>query len=61
MPRCAEYVFVGQRTERFRLGGDQPVVDSNGQSRISYEDLAVVIVDEVGLPRHVQRRFTLGY
>ncbi|MFL6075557.1 MAG: NAD(P)-dependent oxidoreductase [Mycobacteriales bacterium] len=57
----AEYVFPGERTGRFRLGGDQPVVDANGQSSISYEDLAVAILDEAELPSHIQRRFTLGY
>jgi hypothetical protein len=36
-------------------------VDGNGESRISYEDLAVAVIDEAELPRHVQRRFTLGY
>jgi uncharacterized protein len=57
----AEYVFPGERTGRFRLGGDQPVVDGNGESRISYEDLAVAVIDEAELPSHIQRRFTLGY
>ncbi|SRR6266851_1614402 len=57
----AEHIYPGERTARFRLGGDQPVVDANGQSRISYEDAAVAIIDEAELPRHVQRRFTIGY
>ncbi len=57
----AEYVFPGERTGRFRLGGDQLVLDANDRSSISYEDLAVAIIDEAELPRHVQRRFTLGY
>jgi putative NADH-flavin reductase len=57
----AEHIYPGERTARFRLGGDRPVVDVNGQSRISYEDAAVAIIDEAELPRHVQRRFTIGY
>lgn len=57
----AEQIFPGERTGRFRLGGDQPVLDSAGQSRISFEDTAVAILDEIELPRHVQRRFTIGY
>ncbi len=56
----AEQICPGERTGRFRLGGDQPVVDLNGQSRISYEDFAVALIDEAELPRHVQRRFTIG-
>lgn len=57
----AEQIYPGKRTGRFRLGGDQPVVDADGQSRISYEDYAVALIDEAELPRHVQRRFTVGY
>jgi putative NADH-flavin reductase len=57
----AEEIHPGQRTGRFRLGGDQPVLDASGRSRISFEDAAVAIVDEAELPQHVQRRFTIGY
>jgi putative NADH-flavin reductase len=51
----------GERTGRFRLGGNQVVVGADGRSRISYEDYAVALLDEIELPRHVQRRFTIGY
>ncbi|GGQ63530.1 hypothetical protein GCM10010195_18950 [Kitasatospora griseola] len=57
----AEQIGPGERTGRFRLGGDQPVLDADGLSRISAEDAAVALVDEAELPRHVQRRFTIGY
>lgn len=57
----AEQIYPGERTGRFRLGGDQPVLDADGQSRISFEDAAVALVDEAELPKHVQRRFTIGY
>ncbi|GEN07340.1 hypothetical protein MFU01_23770 [Myxococcus fulvus] len=57
----AEHIYPGERTGRFRLGGDQPVVDAQGRSHISFEDCAVALIDEAELPRHVQRRFTLGY
>jgi uncharacterized protein len=57
----AEQIYAGERTGRFRLGGDQPIVDENGKSRISFEDAAVALIDEVELPRYVQRRFTIGY
>ena len=46
---------------RFRIGGDQPVMDANGRSHISIEDAAVALIDEAELPRFVQRRFTIGY
>lgn len=51
----------GERTGRYRVGGDQPVTDAGGRSRISAEDAAVAVIDEAELPRFVQRRFTVGY
>jgi putative NADH-flavin reductase len=57
----AEQIYSGERTGRFRLGGDQPVTDAKGESRISFEDFAVALIDEAELPHHVQRRFTVGY
>jgi len=35
----------GQRTERYRLGGDQLLVDEDGNSEISTEDYAIAIAD----------------
>lgn len=57
----AEDIAPGERTGRFRVGSDQPVLDADGRSRISAEDAAVALVDEAELPRFVQRRFTVGY
>lgn len=57
----AEEIAPGQRTGRFRIGGDQAVLDADGHSRISSEDAAVALIDEAELPRFVQRRFTIGY
>ncbi|MBT2443228.1 NAD(P)H-binding protein [Streptomyces sp. ISL-36] len=57
----AEDIAPGERTGRFRVGGDQPVLDADGLSRISAEDAAVALLDEAELPRFVQRRFTVGY
>lgn len=54
-------IVPGERTGRFRIGGDQPVMDADGRSRISAEDAAVAVIDEAELPRFVQRRFTIGY
>ena len=51
----------GERTGKFRLGGDQLLTDENGQSRISMEDYAIALVDELEKPRHSRRRFTVGY
>jgi putative NADH-flavin reductase len=54
-------VQVGKRTGRFRIGGDQLLVQEDGTSDISADDLAVAVLDEVEQPRFVQRRFTVGY
>ncbi|GAA2161265.1 MULTISPECIES: NAD(P)-dependent oxidoreductase [Glycomyces] len=51
----------GERTGRFRIGGDQLLVRADGTSDISLEDLAMAVVDEAETARHVKRRFTVGY
>jgi uncharacterized protein len=51
----------GERTGRFRLGCDQLLRDAKGESRISVEDLAVALIDELETPRHNRMRFTAGY
>jgi uncharacterized protein len=59
---CPAIITVpGERTGRFRLGGNQPVMDAEGQSRISYEDFAAALLDEVEIPAHLRQRFTVGY
>jgi putative NADH-flavin reductase len=51
----------GERTGRFRLGGDQLLVDAQGKSAISAEDYAVALVNELEKPAHSRQRFTVGY
>lgn len=57
----AALIEPGNRTGRFRLGGTQLVTDARGESRISAEDFAVALVDELENPRHIRQQFTLGY
>lgn len=54
-------LFPGQRTGAFRLGTDQLLKDAAGQSRISVQDYAMAMIDEVEKPNHIRRRFTVGY
>lgn len=54
-------VFPGERTGKFRLGTDQLLKNAQGDSRISVEDYAMAMIDEVEKPQHVRRRFTVGY
>lgn len=51
----------GERTGKFRLGGDQLLTGANGVSRISMEDFAIALADELAAPKHSRRRFTVGY
>jgi putative NADH-flavin reductase len=37
------------------------LTDTNGQSRISIQDYAMAMIDEVERPAHVRQRFTVGY
>ena len=54
-------LFVpGERTGKFRLGGDQLLVSEKGSS-ISFEDYAVAMADEIEKPAHSRQRFTVGY
>lgn len=54
-------IVPGERTERFRSGKDILLVNEQGESRISVEDLAMAIVDELENPRFFRTRFTVGY
>ena len=54
-------LFPGQRTGQFRLGTDQLLKDARGESRISVQDYAMAMIDEVEKPQHVRQRFTAGY
>lgn len=51
----------GERTGRFRLGTNQPVFDDQGQSKISVEDLAVALLDELENSQFSRQRFTAAY
>lgn len=49
------------RTGKYRLGKDHPVVDENNVSKLSAEDVAVVLIDEAQHPKHHHQRFTAAY
>ena len=54
-------LLPGVRTGKYRSGGDQLLVDQTGNSRISMEDFAVAVVDEVEAEKVRSGRFTVGY
>lgn len=51
----------GEASGVYRLGKDDLIVDSEGNSRITVGDYAKAMVDELESPRHHQERFTIGY
>jgi putative NADH-flavin reductase len=57
----ASFIQPGERTGKFRLGGTNLVTDEKGESRISAEDYAVALVDELENPKHLRQQFTAAY
>ncbi|MFK0339225.1 NAD(P)-dependent oxidoreductase [Agrobacterium sp. 16-172Ci] len=55
----AEFV-PGERTGKFRIGKDNLLSNDEG-SRVSFEDYAIALVDEIEKPQHSRQRFTVGY
>ncbi|WP_295935492.1 NAD(P)-dependent oxidoreductase [uncultured Alistipes sp.] len=51
----------GERTGRYRLGKDDLIVDDKGESKISVQDYAKAMIDELENPAHHMQRFTIGY
>jgi uncharacterized protein len=51
----------GERTGRYRDGGDVVVKAEDGTSYISGADFAIAVVDEAENGRHRRERFTVGY
>jgi putative NADH-flavin reductase len=51
----------GERTGKYRKDGDRLVADAQGNSRISMEDYAVAMLDEVEKPAHKKARMSVGY
>jgi putative NADH-flavin reductase len=54
-------IAPGERTGAYRLGTDQLLSNAQGESRISVEDYAKAMIDELEKPAHSRRRFTVGY
>jgi uncharacterized protein len=57
----AALIGPGVRTGKFRLGGTRLVANDRGESRISAEDYAVALVDELENPQNVRKQFTAAY
>lgn len=49
----------GKRTGTYQSGKDQLLVNSKGESYISYADYAIAVLDEIENPQHMNERFTV--
>ncbi|WP_405409685.1 NAD(P)-dependent oxidoreductase [Streptomyces decoyicus] len=57
----AATIEPGERTGTYRTALDDLITDADGTSRITTEDYAVAVLDEIERPRHLGERFTVGY
>lgn len=51
----------GAKRGKFRIGKDNPVFDADGNSKITYDDYAAALIDELEHPQFIKQRFTVGY
>lgn len=57
----AAYFEPGSRTGEFRIGSNELITGANGESRISMEDFAIAMVDELESGAHRRQRMSVGY
>jgi putative NADH-flavin reductase len=57
----AGFFEPGERTGKFRLGTNELISNDKGESRISMEDYATALVDELEKPNRRKQRFSIGY
>ena len=57
----AAYFEPGERTGKFRLGTKELVANDKGESRISMEDYAIALVDEIESQKRTRATFSIGY
>jgi putative NADH-flavin reductase len=51
----------GTRTGKYRLGTSTVIADAKGDSRISAEDFADAVVNELESPKYLKSQMTIGY
>jgi len=54
-------ISAGERTGRYRVGKDQLLKNEKGESKISTQDYAIAMLDELEHPQHIRERFTVAY
>ena len=56
---AGDFVADGERTGEYLLGGEEYFVNDRGESRISYADYAIAMVDEIENANNIQKRFSV--
>lgn len=56
---AGDFVADGERTGEYLLGGEEYFVNEKGESRISYADYAIAMIDEIENANHIQQRFSV--
>lgn len=56
---AADFQAEGERTGKYLLGGEELVLNSKGESVISYADYAIAMVDEIVSGNHIQQRISV--
>jgi len=54
-------IAAGERTGHYRVGKDQLLKNKEGESKISIQDYAIAMLDELEHPQHIRERFTVAY
>jgi len=54
------FLAPGERSGKYRVGGEQLLMAGEAPAGISVADMAVAIVDEIEQPQHVRARFTVA-
>ena len=56
---AADFVADGERTGEYLVGGEEYFENSKGESRISYADYAIAMIDELEKGEHINERFSV--
>ena len=56
---AGDFVADGARTGEYLTGGEEYFVNDKGESRISYADYAIAMIDEVENAKHIRERFSV--
>lgn len=56
---AAEFIADGERTGEYILAGEVFTLNDKGESKISYADYAIALVDEATEGNHIQERISV--